>query len=107
MGLCVFVTLARLNLGRHIVVHRRCLRSRRLRHTPTRMRYIVHSDTGTDQNRSLRHTQNFFHFDGITCMYNTEPPMFGGTQHYLQSDEKVLLFTRQCGDISQVWWVSG
>ena len=24
---------------------------------------------------------------------------------YVQSDEKVVHFTRQCGDIFQVWWV--
>jgi len=29
----------------------------------------------------------------------SDPPMFGGTQHYIKSDEKVLHFTRQCGDI--------
>ena len=32
----------------------------------------------------------------------SESPTYGGTQHYLQSDIKVLHFTRQCGDISQV-----
>ena len=31
----------------------------------------------------------------------SEPPTFGGMQHYLQSDVKVLHFTRLCGDIFQ------
>ena len=35
----------------------------------------------------------------------SESPTFGGTQHYLQSHVKVSHFTRQCGDIFQVWWV--
>jgi len=35
----------------------------------------------------------------------SESPTFGGTQDYLQTDVKVLHFTRQCSDIFQVWWV--
>jgi len=35
----------------------------------------------------------------------SESPTFGGMQHYLQSDVKVLHFTRWCGDIFQVCWV--
>jgi len=33
----------------------------------------------------------------------SESPTFAGTQHYLQSDVKVLHFTRLWGDIFQVW----
>ena len=37
----------------------------------------------------------------------SEPPTFGGMQHYRQSDVKVLHFTRKCGDIFHVCWVMG